>query len=80
MEQFLQEVREFAELCGKEPGTVVQQFAGLSGTTWKKWIAGKQFPRADTIDRIRAKIASETARIQAARSKQHPADQEATVQ
>jgi hypothetical protein len=58
MEQFLNEVQAYARECGKEPSTVVQNFAGLSGTTWAKWVAGTSFPRADTIDRIRQKIAS----------------------
>ncbi|MDF3413264.1 MULTISPECIES: XRE family transcriptional regulator [unclassified Sulfitobacter] len=65
MDKFLEEVREYAERCGRQPGTVIQKMVGLSGTTWEKWASGQSFPRADTIDRIRAHIAANPAPTEA---------------
>ena len=57
MEQFLNEVRAFARQAKIKPATVVQNGAGLSGTTWEKWENGTSFPRIDTIDKIRSYMA-----------------------
>ncbi len=58
MEDFLDEIRTYAKAHKIKPDTVPQKAAALSGLTWGKWVAGKSYPRWDTMQKIRAYIAA----------------------
>jgi hypothetical protein len=57
MEQFLADVRAYAEARGIKPSTVVQSAGGGNGSVWKRWESGKGSPTLHTVDRIRAYMA-----------------------
>lgn len=53
MEEFLKEVRSYADALGVQPSTVVQRAAQVGGLTWAKWEAGTGSPTLKTADKIR---------------------------
>lgn len=58
MEQFLAEVRTYAEARGLMPTTVIQRAAGASGNAWGRWEAGETAPTLKTVDKVRAYMAA----------------------
>ena len=52
MEQFMEEVRAYADALGVQPSTVVQRAAKLGGAAWAKWEAGDGSPTLRTADKI----------------------------
>jgi hypothetical protein len=61
MEDFLNEIRAYAKAHNIKPDSVPQKAAALSGLTWGKWVAGKSYPRWDTMQKIRAYIKADPA-------------------
>lgn len=57
MEQFIDEVRDYARRVGIKPGTVVQRANGGNGTSWAAWEAGSSSPTLRIVDRVRKYIA-----------------------
>ncbi|MES2753807.1 MAG: XRE family transcriptional regulator [Pseudomonadota bacterium] len=58
MEQLIADIELYAARRGIKPATVLQTGAGLSGTTWDKWVAGSASCTMPTADRLRAWMAS----------------------
>jgi hypothetical protein len=56
MEQLMNEVAAFAAVMGIKPATVLQNAAGLSGHTWRKWEEGGSCS-VNTAEKIRLHIA-----------------------
>lgn len=54
MEQLTVDIEAYAAARGIKPATVLQISAGLSGTTWEKWVNGTSSCSFRTADRIRA--------------------------
>ena len=57
MEQLIKEVTAYAAAKGIKPTTVLQNAAGLSGTTWDKWAGGDATCHLKTAAIIRDYIA-----------------------
>lgn len=57
MDQFLKEIREYADALGVQPSTVIQRAAKLGGAVWARWEAGNGSPTMMTADKIRRYIA-----------------------
>ncbi|WP_334061706.1 helix-turn-helix transcriptional regulator [Limimaricola cinnabarinus] len=53
MEQFMNDVRLYAEQMGVHPSTVVQRAAKVSGGAWARWEAGDASPTLRVADKIR---------------------------
>ena len=58
MEQFLRDVRAYAELVGLKPSTVIQKAKAGSGSTWERWEERKGSPTLKTVDRVRRYMAA----------------------
>ncbi|MBF9042980.1 XRE family transcriptional regulator [Rhodobacterales bacterium HKCCE4037] len=56
MEQFMNDVREYAQSMGVSPSTVVQNATKLGGGAWSRWEAGTGSPTLKTVDQIRKYI------------------------
>lgn len=57
MEQFLEDVRKYAQAFGVLPTTVVQRAGVGGGATWGRWESGKGSPTLATVDRLRRYMA-----------------------
>lgn len=57
MEQFMQQVRAYAEALGVAPTTIVQRAAKVSGAAWSRWEVGAGSPTLATADKILKYIA-----------------------
>ncbi|MEX5599133.1 helix-turn-helix domain-containing protein [Pseudophaeobacter sp. C1-32P7] len=57
MEQFMEEVRAYAEQYGVAPSTVIQRVGVGGGGTWAKWESGTGSPTLRTVDRLRKYMA-----------------------
>ncbi|AUQ93842.1 hypothetical protein PhaeoP66_04689 (plasmid) [Phaeobacter inhibens] len=57
MEQFLSQVRNYAEAIGVKPSTVIQKAGGGGGATWGRWESGESSPTLHTVDKIRKHMA-----------------------
>ncbi len=57
MDDFMQEIRDYAEAVGKKPGTVVQQAGAGGGQTWRRWEGGGEC-MPSKMSRIRAYMAA----------------------
>lgn len=54
MEQFLNDIRAYAEAKGVKPSTVLQLAAGTGGTAWRRWESGESTPTFATVEKVRA--------------------------
>ena len=61
MEQVIAEVEAHATATGVSPQKVLRDAIGAGWGTWGKWKAGEQFPRMDTVDKIRGYMAANPA-------------------
>jgi len=61
MEQFMVEVRAYAERCNIAPTTVIQRAGVGGGGTWSKWADGSGSPTLRTVDRLRKYMADNPA-------------------
>jgi DNA-binding transcriptional regulator YiaG len=57
MEQFMQQVRAYADALNIHPSTVIQRAANGGGNSWPKWESGKSSPTLKTADKILKYIA-----------------------
>jgi transcriptional regulator with XRE-family HTH domain len=57
MEQFMDDIRDFARRCGVKPSTVIQRAVSTGGATWRRWEAGESSPTLHTVDKIRRYMA-----------------------
>lgn len=53
MEKLIAEIQTYATARGIKPATVLQLAAGLSGTTWEKWVSGQSSCSLRTAERVR---------------------------
>ncbi|OIQ42797.1 MAG: hypothetical protein BM560_01030 [Roseobacter sp. MedPE-SWde] len=57
MEQFLEEMRAYAEAVGRSPQHILRQALGASWSQWKAWEEGQASPTLNTVDKIRQYMA-----------------------
>ena len=60
MEQFIEEIRTYAQAHGLHPSTVIQRAGCGGGMTWSKWLNGKSCT-LQTADRLRRYMADNPA-------------------
>lgn len=65
MEQFIQEIIDYAHRMGWQPSTVIQK-AGVGGGKWRRWVDGEGSPTLHTVDRLRKYMADNPPRDGAA--------------
>jgi len=58
MEQFLSDIRAYAERVGLKPSTVIQKAKAGNGATWERWEEGKSSPTLKTVERVRRYMAA----------------------
>ena len=58
MEQFLTDVRAYADAVGLKPTTVIQRAGAGNGSTWARWETGKGSPTMLTADKVRSYMAA----------------------
>lgn len=61
MEQFLSDLRTYADTFGVQPTTIIQRAGCGSGGTWAKWATGRSSPTMLTADRLRKYMADNPA-------------------
>jgi hypothetical protein len=57
MEQFLNDMKAYADEVGRSPQHILRQSVGASWLQWKAWVDGQSSPTLNTVDKIRKYMA-----------------------
>lgn len=61
MEQFITEIKQFADRHGISPAIVIRRSVDATRAQWESWEAGRSSPTLRVADKIRAWMAKQDA-------------------
>lgn len=61
MEQFLDDIKTYADAVGRSPQHILRQAVGASWLQWAAWAGGQSSPTLHTVDKIRKYMANNPA-------------------